>query len=173
MGKGKQQWLGLLYATFKCVSGLSDQPLRYWMQIPKVQYHSRLNGSMFQSEKPPNFIFIDNRILSLHVFKFFHSSRLIRWIQQNKIYKKFRDLSRNRTQINCLAVRRLSHYTRMFSVLLSGCNWMLFMHGWFCPIRLIHLIGWKSLHFENNRLFCSLYLRFFVWTQREWVALKK
>ena len=26
------------------------------------------------------------------------------------------------------------------------------MHGWFCPIRLIHLIGRKSLHFEKTRL---------------------
>ena len=25
----------------------------------------------------------------------------------------------------------------MFSVLVWGCNWILFMHGWFCPIHLI------------------------------------
>ena len=24
------------------------------------------------------------------------------------------------------------------------------MHGWFCPIRLIHLIRWKSLHVEKK-----------------------
>ena len=74
-------------------------------------------------------------------FDFFHNSRLIRQIQQNKIYKKFRDLTRNWIQIACLTVRHLNHYTRMFSVLVSGWNWMLFMHGWFCPIHLIHQIG--------------------------------
>ena len=38
----------------------------------------------------------------------------------------------------------LAGYSRMFSVSV----WWL--HGWFCPIRLIYLIGWKSLHFENK-----------------------
>ena len=38
----------------------------------------------------------------------------------------------------------------MFFVLMWGCNWMLFHHGWFCSIGLNHLIGRKSLHFENN-----------------------
>ena len=37
--------------------------------------------------------------------EFFHNSRLIRWIQQNKIYKKFRDLTKNFSHTN--------HYTRM------------------------------------------------------------
>ena len=59
-------------------------------------------------------------------FEFFHNSRLIRRIQQNKIYKKFRDLTRNWTQITCLTVRCLNHYTRMFSVLVWGYNWILF-----------------------------------------------
>ena len=27
------------------------------------------------------------------------------------------------------------------------CNWILFMHGWFWPIRLIYLIRWKSVNF--------------------------
>ena len=76
-------------------------------------------------------------------FEFFHNSCLIRRIQQNKIYK---NLTRNWTQITCLAVRHLNHYTRMFSVLVWGCDWILFMHEWFCQIRLIHLIGQKSLH---------------------------
>ena len=40
----------------------------------------------------------------------------------------------------------------MFSVLVWGCNWILFMHGWFYPIHLIHLIGRRSLHFEKNSL---------------------
>ena len=86
-------------------------------------------------------------------FEFFHNSRPIRRIQQNKIYKKFRDFTRNWTQITCLTVRHLNHYTKLFSVPVWGCNWILFMFGWFCPIRLIHLIGWKSLHFEKTRLF--------------------
>ena len=41
----------------------------------------------------------------------------------------------------------------MFSVLLWGCNWILFRHGWFCPICLIYLIGWISFHFENKNAF--------------------
>ena len=81
---------------------------------------------------------------------FFHKSRLIRRIQQNKIYKKFRDLTRNWTQIACLTVRHLNHYTKLFSVPVWGYNWILFMLRWFCPIRLIHLIGRKSLHFEKT-----------------------
>ena len=98
---------------------------------------------------------------------FFHNSRLIRWIQQNKIYKKFRDLTRNWTWIACLTVRHLNHYTTMFSVLVWGCNWILFMHGWFCPIRLIHLIGQKSLHFEKNRLCFSFSIFLRQWSA-EW-----
>ena len=39
----------------------------------------------------------------------------------------------------------------MFSVLVWGCNWILFIHGWFCPIRLIHLFGRKFPHFEKAR----------------------
>ena len=35
----------------------------------------------------------------------------------------------------------------MFSVLVWGCNWILFMYGSFC---LIHQIGWKSFHFEKR-----------------------
>ena len=38
----------------------------------------------------------------------------------------------------------------MFSVLVWGCNWILFIQWRFCPIRLIHLIGRKSLHFEKK-----------------------
>ena len=96
---------------------------------------------------------------------FFHNSRLIRRIQQKEILKKFRDLSRNRTQIACLAVGHLNHYTKLFSVLVWHCNSILFMHEWFCPI---HLIGWKSLHFEKTRrvqhsLGNILLLEFFVY----------
>ena len=76
----------------------------------------------------------------------------IRPIQQKQLVKKPRDLTRDWTQIACIAVRHLNHYTKLFSVLVWGCNWIPFMHGWFCPIRLIHLIGCKSLHFEKTRL---------------------
>ena len=85
----------------------------------------------------------------ISTFEYFHNSRLIRWIQQNNIYKNL-DLIRDWTQIACLAVNNLNHYTAMFSKLLWGCNWILFMHGGFCPICLIHLIARKLLHFEKN-----------------------
>ena len=48
------------------------------------------------------------------------------------------------------SVSHSKHYTTMFSVLVWGYSWILFMHGWFCSIRLIHLIGRKSLYFENK-----------------------
>ena len=38
----------------------------------------------------------------------------------------------------------------MFSVLVWGCNWILFMYGWFWPFRLIPLIRRKSLDFEKS-----------------------
>ena len=41
--------------------------------------------------------------------EFFHNSHLIRQIQQNKIYQKFTDLSRDWTQIACLTVIHLNH----------------------------------------------------------------
>ena len=85
-------------------------------------------------------------------FEFFHNSRLIRQIQPN-IFLKFRDLNRNWTQMACSPVRHLNHYTKLFSVLVWDYNWILFMHRWFCPIRLIHLIGRKSLHFETTRIY--------------------
>ena len=79
--------------------------------------------------------------------KFFHNSRLFGWIQQKKIYKTFRGLTRDWTQINCLAVSHSNYYTGMFSMFVWGYNWILFMNGWFCPI---HLIRRKSLHFEKK-----------------------
>ena len=43
-------------------------------------------------------------------------------------------------------------------MLVLGCYWILSMHGWFFPIRLIHPIGQKSLHFEKiNSLCMNLY----------------
>ena len=67
-----------------------------------------------------------NSILSI---EFFHNSRLIRRIQQNKIYKKSIDLTRDWTWIPRLTVRHLNHYTTMFSVLVWGYDWILFMHS--------------------------------------------
>ena len=119
---------------------------------------------------------------------FFHNSRLIRWIQQNKVYQKFWDLTKDWTQIPCLVVSHSNHYIRMFlllhvphfsrltkfpdfsltgkcryiypgfpvlsgnPVLVWGWNWIQFMHGWFCPICLIHLIRWNISHFEEKKL---------------------
>ena len=103
-----------------------------------------------------------NRVLTkmtMGTFEFFHNSRLIRRIQQNKIYKKLRNLTRDWTQITCLTVRHLKHYTRMFSVLVWGCNWILFMLGWFCPIRLIHLI-WRTSRLLYKGLIVTSWL---VW----------
>ena len=79
--------------------------------------------------------------------EFFHKFR----IQQNKIYKKFIAFTRDWTQIACLAVSLSNHYTRMFSVFVWGCNRIIFMHGWFCPICLIHLNLRKSLNFEIRK----------------------
>ena len=63
---------------------------------------------------------------------------------------------RDWTKITYLAVSHFNHYTRMFSVLVWSCNWILLMHRWSCPIHLIHLIEQKSLHFEKPRLQCQL-----------------
>ena len=75
------------------------------------------------------------------------------------IYQKCKALTGNWTQIACLAVRHFNYFTRMFSVLVGGCLWILFTLRWFCPIYLIHLIGRKCLNFkkktrlENHKLF--------------------
>ena len=80
--------------------------------------------------------------------EFFHNSRLIRRTQQKNNPRK---LTRDWTQ-KWESVSHSNHYTRMFCVFVEGCNWVLFMHGWFCSIRLIYidLIGQKSLHFETK-----------------------
>ena len=57
----------------------------------------------------------------------------------SKNKKKIRDLTMNWTQVTCLAVSHSNHYTRMFSVLVWGCNWILFMHGSFCQTLTITL----------------------------------
>ena len=72
---------------------------------------------------------------------FFHKSRLLNRDDFNKniIYKKFRDLTKDWTQIARLAVSHSNQYIKMFSLLVWGLNWILFMHRWFCQINLIHL----------------------------------
>ena len=77
---------------------------------------------------------------------FIHNSWPSRWIQQNKIYKEFIDITRNLTWITYLTVSQSKHYTQMVSVVVCGSNWILFSHEWFCRI---HLIGQKSLDFEK------------------------
>ena len=42
----------------------------------------------------------------------------------------------------------------MFSVLVWGCDWIILMYGWFCAIRLIHLIRWKYFHFKKKLIMC-------------------
>ena len=79
-----------------------------------------------------------------------HTCENITFPQLHLQMVKIRDLTRDWTQIACLAARQFNHYTRMFSMLVWGCNWILFMHGWFCRICLIHLIGRKYLHFEKK-----------------------
>ena len=44
-------------------------------------------------------------------YDFFHNSRQIRRIEQKRIYKKFGDMTRDWTQIACLAVEHFNHYT--------------------------------------------------------------
>ena len=94
-------------------------------------------------------IFFIDFYTNITYYEFFHNSGLITRIEQKKL-PKIGDMTMDWIQITCLAVRYFNHYTRMFSVLVRGCNWMPFMHGRFCPIHLIHLIGQKSLHFEKK-----------------------
>ena len=59
--------------------------------------------------------------------EFFHNSRLIRWIQQDKIYKKILDQGLNPDRLlSCQ--QRSNHYTGMVFVLVWGCNWILFVY---------------------------------------------
>ena len=81
--------------------------------------------------------------------EFFHNCHLIKWIHQNKICKQLAGLGRDWTQITCLVVNHPNYYTRKVFCACVRHRWILFMHGWFCPIRLIHLIRWKSVHFEK------------------------
>ena len=76
--------------------------------------------------------------------------------------QKFRDLTEDWTQTACLAVSHSDHYTRMFFALVWGCKWIMFIHGWICPIRLIHPISWKSLHFEKKLYMPSVH-KFYNW----------
>ena len=86
--------------------------------------HSRMLSTMYQPHLLPYkvvFQAIFGIVLTV-VLEFFHNSRLFKRIEQEKITQKFGDLTKNLTQINCLAVRHLNHYTRMISVLVLGYN---------------------------------------------------
>ena len=85
------------------------------------------------------------RYFAWMTIKLFHNFRLIRQIQWEKITKNIRHLTRNWTQTACLTVRHFNHYTRMFSVLVWGCNWILFMHGWFFLSNASNLSYWTKI----------------------------
>ena len=97
------------------------------------------------------------------VYIFLHISLLMRWIQQNKFYKKkIRNLIKDWTQIACFAVIHSNHDIRKFSMLVWDCKWII-IHAWvilfYC---VIHLIRWKSFHrfyyrkwLMNSKLYCS------------------
>ena len=90
-------------------------------------------------------------LLRLNFHVLFRTKRTMvnhsRFFTKRNFKKNCRDLNRNWTQIDCLPVRN----TKLFSVLAWGCNWILFMHGSFCPIRLIHLIGRKLCILKKTR----------------------
>ena len=102
-------------------------------------------------------VFLNHDNFSFHsicsaTMEFFHNSHLIRRIQQKKrnLQKIPKNWNSKKFQISCLTAMHLNYYTKPYTVLVWGCNSMIFMHGWFWPIHLIHLIGWKSLHFEKK-----------------------
>ena len=88
--------------------------------------------------------------------KFWSTGFFIIRVQLDEFSKIKFYLTENWTQITCLAGSHTNHYTRMFSVPVWGSNWVLFMHGWFWSIRLIHLIRQKSRHLKKR---LSWYLR--------------
>ena len=125
----------------------------------KAKVHSQMFLNRDSDQTAKRFQYLKNSgqstppyVWSEATIDLFHNSSLIRWIKQNKIYKHFRDLTNDWTKIAWLAFSHSNHYIRMFSGLMWGYNWILFMHGWFSPIRLIHPIRWKSLHFEKSRM---------------------
>ena len=65
---------------------------------------------------------------------FFYNSRLIRWIQQNKNYKKIsRGLAGGLSpEFACLVIRHSNHYTRMFSV--AAAEAVIESYSWYCKI---------------------------------------
>ena len=64
-----------------------------------------------------------NHYCKSKTLKFFHNSCLSRWCQQN--LQKIGDLTKDWDQITCLAATHSNHYTRMYTVLMWGCNWIL------------------------------------------------
>ena len=101
-----------------------------WQVWPFNSQFLRINGELiyftntFRNVLQFVIFSLTNCIMSHRVF---HNSRLIRWIQQDEIYNKVRDLTRDWTRITCLTVSHPNYYTRIISVLVSACNWMLLM----------------------------------------------
>ena len=82
--------------------------------------------------------------IPVHTVEFFHNSRLIRRIQQ-----------KDWSQINCLTVSLSNHYTRMFSVLVWDCKWIL-VHAWMILSNLSNSSNWMKISLFWQKLDCYL-----------------
>ena len=93
---------------------ISDVAVHISGNLNKITWNTHSLPGIMREQRTPSLVFVHNSVS----IEFFHNSHLIRWIEQKRIYKRIWDVTRNWTQINCLAVRHFNHYTRMFSVLL-------------------------------------------------------
>ena len=77
----------------------------------------------------------------------------------NKLFTKSADLTRNWTQITCLAVNHLTITLECFLSLCGTLTGTLFMHGWFCPIRPIRpgTLNYEKGQLKAAVLLCTLY----------------
>ena len=156
-----KEWFNviLLYGTileyhiwnkWKCMS------VNKWLTL--ISYQCMKKGSSQQQQTWQ--ISTVNLISVTKVSEILHNSCLIRWMQQ-KFTKNSVSWPRIQPRslasqsvtltitLECFSVlvlgcnwilfmhgvilsATLNHYTRMFSVLVLGCNWILFMNGWFC-----------------------------------------
>ena len=68
--------------------------------------------------------------------------------------KKFWDLTRNWIPVACLVVRHFNHYTRMFSVLVWGYNWIL-IHAWVILSNSSKSPNWTKIYsfWKKTRLY--------------------
>ena len=97
---------------------------------------------------------------SFEFFRNFCSISRVETKTVTKIWTRGPGLSSNSY---CLVVSHSIHYTRVFSVILWCFNLRIFMHGWFCLIHLIYLIGRKSLHFEQKIRMAQIKLLIDIW----------